>query len=974
MTFVARETQMARLSQFLEAALSARGQMAFLSSEAGWGKTSLLANFSRHAQDAHPHLVVASGICSTYKGAGDPYLPFREILRMLCGDVEAKWAAGAISRQDALRLWALLPTSAHALVSQGRNLIDTFVPYLAFLDHAQAHAGMAPELVQQIRALRQIPHNSGVNQERILEEYLEVLMEISRKAPLLLILDDLHWADSASINLLYHLGRRLRDSAVMILGAYRPEDVHLGRDGKAHPLAPVLHEFKGLFGNIWLHLDQGGIEEGRQFVDALLERTPNQLDDHFRELLTRNTRGRPLFIAEMLLEMQERGDLQQDEAGRWVNRAQITWDALPERVEGVIESRVNRLDPHLREALTCASVEGEEFTAQVIGRVLGVDDETMVRRLSMELAREHKLIQARGVLQHGEQRISRYQFSHILFQKYIYSTLDAVERVHLHAAVGDALECLYQGQKDEIAGLLAWHYQQAGAFSQAIAYSKQAGETAARIYAMTDAIAHFQQAIRLAEKIGLSGEPLSELYIRLGRYQELDSAFNQALRTYEQLAHLALQQRNPRMELASLMARITILSAPTAVHDPGEARLLGERALFLASELNDPAAEARILWSLSIANFFLYHLQEAIIFGERSLALARQHNLVEQTAQTLNDIGGMVYLYSGRLSQARHALQEASDLWRQLGNMAMLTDSLGGLCITHVYTGNFEQAIAISRQAYQLSVESKNLWGQSYSLWTIGDAYAERGEFSLAIESMQECIRLGKQAGFLVSQSYTPIKLAQIYLELGNWDQAISLAEAAVNFSEAQVPAHAALGRSVLARLQIHSGKLSEASANIQAAKRDPYRDSWLVFFLFVPLAEAELAIAQGMPSNALAILDELIRRLQNYDMRLLLPEALYLSGQALLGSGQEQFAQARFVEALAAAEATGSRRCVWRSMCALSRLEAHADQASTWLHKAGAVLDWILALFSEQHAYLRESFIAQADVKRVMAGRDGSK
>jgi exonuclease VII small subunit len=142
---------------------------------------------------------------------------------------------------------------------------------------------------------------------------------------------------------------------------------------------------------------------------------------------------------------------------------------------------------------------------------------------------------------------------------------------------------------------------------------------------------------------------------------------------------------------------------------------------------------------------------------------------------------------------------------------------------------------------------------------------------------------------------------------------------------------------------------------------------------LFVPLAEAELAIAQGKPSNALAILDELIRRLQNYEMRLLLPEALYLSGRALLGSGQEQLAQVRFLEALAAAEATGSQRCAWRILCALSQLEAQTDQGSARLHKAEEVLEWILAQFSEQHAHLRETFMAQAEVHRVMAGLNGS-
>lgn len=970
--FVAREAQLRRLRGFLEAALNGRGQVVFVSSEAGWGKTSLLANFARQAQEKNPDLIVVSGVCTTYQGAGDPYLPFREILRTLTGDIEGKWTAGAITGDAARRLWELLPKIYQILLKHGPNLIDAFVPYEALIRKAQAHSAFSAELIQQLISVTSHQQKTGVNQERILEEYTEVLSVLSKEAPLLLILDDLHWADASSINLLYNLGRRLINSPVMILGAYRPEDIATGREGKEHSLAAVLHEFKSQFGNIWLHLDEGGFEEGRQFVDALLDLEPNQLSAEFRDQLTRNTRGRPLFTTEMLLDMQERGDVQQDELGRWVDRANITWDALPERVEGVIENRINRLDPGLREILRTACVEGEEFTAELLAQVLEIDLANMIRMLSIELAGEHKLIRAQGVIQEGNKRFSRYQFSHILFQKYLYSTLDPIVRVHQHGAISNALLKQYEGNTEKIAGRLAWHFQEAGDYLMAIEYSQQAGEAAARVHAYPEAIKHFEQTILLARQIHSEDERLSMLYIRLGRLRELASSFDQALLTYEEMAGLALEKRNLAMELASLIARITILSFPNAVHDPEKALSLGERALFLAIELADPEAEAKILWSSAIANFFLYHLKKAIVFGERSLALARQHTLVEQTAQTLNDIGGLIYLYSGRLNQARQALEEASDLWRELGNTPMLTDSLSGSCITHVYTGDFDQAIAFSQQAYQLSLSSKNLWGQSYSLWTIGDAYAERGEYSQAIRAMEECIAMGKQAGFLVSQSYTPMKLAQVYLELGMYAPAIQLAEQAVNLSQEQVPAHAALGRSVLARLHLRTGKLSEAIAQIETAKHDPYQDSWVVFFLSVPLVEAELAMTENRLNLAAAILDDLVERLQNFGMRLLLPEALYLQGKVLQLMQQDRLAFSKFLEARAEAEAINSRRTIWRILAALSQLEKDPSLASQRRKEARAVIEWISTHFEPQHTHLREAFLSQADVQTVMAESQG--
>lgn len=183
-----------------------------------------------------------------------------------------------------------------------------------------------------------------------------MLQAVSKDQPLLLILDDLHWADLSSLGLLFHLGHRLADSRILILGAYRPDDISLGREGQEHPLASILAEFKRLFGDIRVVLghDEG---QGRGFVDALLDSEPNRLSDDLRHKLAWNTRGHPLFTVEILRDMKDHEYICQDESGRWVESPAIIWDALPSRVEGVIERRVNRLDPRLKRVLAAASVE-----------------------------------------------------------------------------------------------------------------------------------------------------------------------------------------------------------------------------------------------------------------------------------------------------------------------------------------------------------------------------------------------------------------------------------------------------------------------------------------------------------------------------------------------------------------------------------------------------------------------------------------
>lgn len=188
--------------------------------------------------------------------------------------------------------------------------------------------------------------------------------------------------------------------SVTLVGAYRPEEVALGRDGKRHPLEPVVHEFQREFGDLAVNVDEAS---SREFVEAFLDSEPNRLGSQFRERLYRQTGGHPLFAVELLRGLQERGDLVQDEEGRWVEGSSLDWETLPPRVEGVIAERIDRLTDPLQDALRAASVEGETFTAEVVAHMQASDEREMVVHLSDELDRRHRLVRAQGMLRIGDQ-------------------------------------------------------------------------------------------------------------------------------------------------------------------------------------------------------------------------------------------------------------------------------------------------------------------------------------------------------------------------------------------------------------------------------------------------------------------------------------------------------------------------------------------------------------------------------------------
>lgn len=389
--FVGCEPQLARLQTFLNRALAGQGQVAFVVGEAGSGKTALVKAFAAAAQRQNEDLLLAIGSCSAQGRVGDPYLPFREVLAALSGssvDPEAPRDS-----QNPSRLRKLLVRSAQVLVEVGPDLIGTFIPGSLIFAKLGKAAVQKTGWMEQLERLVEKKSASPVALEpgRIFEQYAGVLQVLAQEQPLLIVIDDLHWADEASIALFFHLSRRLEGSRILLLGAYRADEIE-SAEGQRHPLAKVLTEIKRYAGEVWVDLGTRPETETRAFVEQLLDSEPNRLDESFRQRLYGHTGGHPLFTVELLRALQERGDLVRDRTGCWVVGAALDWNTLPARVEGVIEERIGRLSRSEREILDIASVQGQVFAAEVVGQIAQMAMRPLLRELSQELGRQYGLV------------------------------------------------------------------------------------------------------------------------------------------------------------------------------------------------------------------------------------------------------------------------------------------------------------------------------------------------------------------------------------------------------------------------------------------------------------------------------------------------------------------------------------------------------------------------------------------------------
>ena len=333
------------------------------------------------------------------------------------------------------------------------------------------------------------PINPEINQENLFDQFTNVHHSLAQDRTTILILDDLQWADSASLNLLFHLVRQLKESHLLFVGTFRGDDVAMGRAGERHPLEPILNGLKRYNGEIEIDLGATRANEGQVFVDALIDSEPNRLDMAFHQELFGLTEGNPLFTVELLRNLQERGDLVKDSQGLWIQDAALDWNTLPARVEGVIEERIARLADNLRQELRIASVVGLDFSAQVIARVENLQEREIIQHLARELDKRHRLVQEQGESKVGKQFFSQYRFTHAMFQQYLYNDLGASERRMIHGDVANVLEALYEGYMDEIVVQLARHFETAGDDEKAIVYLTRAGDAAFRAFAQGKAVA-----------------------------------------------------------------------------------------------------------------------------------------------------------------------------------------------------------------------------------------------------------------------------------------------------------------------------------------------------------------------------------------------------------------------------------------------------------------------------------------------------
>jgi DNA-binding winged helix-turn-helix (wHTH) protein/tetratricopeptide (TPR) repeat protein len=458
-TFVGREEELAHLHDLLTRARAGQRHIVFVTGEAGIGKTALVRTFMAQAAE-RGDVLVAWGQSAEHYGASEPYLPLLE-----------------------------------ALVRAGRGASgDRFVRALD--QHAPTWLAQMPALVGpgRVRELRR--RTAGVTSERMLRELTDALEAASDHAPIVLWLEDLHWADVSTIDWLASFARRPERARLVLVGTYRPAEV-LGRAHPLHGLPDELRRYRQCLEIPLPPLSRSAVTRYLSMRFAPDAEATEPLSRLAAEVHQR-TEGSPLFMVGVVDDLVDRGVLTHVE-GRWAVRPTVTPIELgiPKDLQRLIERQLDRLDPMEARVLEVASVVGADFSAAAVAAAAGAP-EGDVETLCHAIARRQQIIHAAGAEEWADGTVaSRFGFQHALYREALYARLPAGRCVDLHRRVGDRLAQAYGDRADEIAGELAMHFERGLDVYRAVCSLHTAGRVAGHRGAAHEAEAYFTRALAL---------------------------------------------------------------------------------------------------------------------------------------------------------------------------------------------------------------------------------------------------------------------------------------------------------------------------------------------------------------------------------------------------------------------------------------------------------------------------------------------
>ena len=914
---VGREAQLTLLNRQLEQLKLGAGAFVSIMGEAGLGKSTLIAEVKKRNEGTG--IVWLRGDALSYARSVS-YFPWRQIIRQ---SIDAQEDESPSEVRYKL-----------TYVCNGCTLPGGDIPFL--------EAMLAVESEESLQVVTGFQGEALV--QRIVEAVRGYVGGLAKDGPLVIVFDDLHWADEASLNLLFNIADVPERQPVLFICMLRPDESAASWD----TIQKIQQKTESHYQSISLaplHEEQ---------TEALLTNLlgVSSLPKNVRDMIVARADGNPFFIEELIRSLIETNQIVRENS-HWRAVNEDAKVSLPNTLRGVLGARIDRLPDLTKHVLQNAAVIGRSFDLQILKRLTSLNGgfEPQIRYLQ----------EASFVESFREE----YMFRHVLIQEAAYDSILLRKRVELHKRIGETFEELHRDRLEEFAPLLAYHFYNAQD-ERSLKYDLIAGEKAARLYANAEAATHFARALEIARRNNRDASHIRHLFSELGRVLELGGRYDQAVENYSAWQEYGRQRGDRSIELAALMAKAPLYSIFTPLHDSSMSETLLVQALEISQEIGDRAAQARLSWNLMLNYLFSKRLDQALEHGQAALRLARQSDDREQLAYVLNDLCRL-YTCRGEFEKAYLVIKEARELWRLLENEVMLADSLGSEAEARLNAVEFDLALECSRQALQITERIENLWGQSYDRMLMAFVLLETGKLGPGIQLAEQSIQLANRAGLIASGIGLRSELAWVYSYCGVLETGLALIDDALRVAETKQPAWKAFPQAAKIRMYLLQGDVQSAQLLAGDHVLEPISIPYARYTIFLSLANIELAIARGDYTSALSLVENLLHEVVPLT-RVDIPEVLRWKAKALLGLGRIDESHSILTEARSLADESGCNLHLVSVLADLAGVNAELGQhQEAELHRQQARTLVQQMAESLREVGLRDSFLNQPRVRQLI-------
>ncbi len=741
--------------------------------------------------------------------------------------------------------------------------------------------------------------------ENTITAIVYLLLAESLRQPLVVELDDGHWLDGNSKELLHELVKRMGNSPISLLITSRYQD-----DGNK----PVIIEKRILEGydlnHLEIDLNTLHPDSVRQFAEAKLK---GKISEDFFQLLLRTTNSNPFYL-EQILEYFLESNLLQSEDGWDIKDNNIK---LSDSINSILTARIDRLSSVVKETVKAASVIGREFEIPVLSEVMkgqqffGEKDSNVKTLLNEQIkaAERVQIWMARNEL--------RYIFRHSLLREAAYSMQLRKRLEQLHRLIAEAIERLYANNLEERYVDLAFHYEQAGVFDKTCEYLRKAADYARSNYQVQQALDYYE---KLLSMLGQQKDNIAHIqtYLKKGKVLEIIGQWDESQATYEKALELAKQSRDVVMlgRANNNLGHLLLLKG-----DYPEAGKYLRNALGLFASIEQKEDIIKVYGHLGNLNFRQGLYEDAKSYFEQSIDLSRQMEIQDIDALIIANLGltymnqgnyeagietilrqilyyeevsdkanlatlytnlGIVYLEKGDYDAALKSFEKGLVLSEELGNKQLTTIAIGSIGSVYERKGDYKKAMEHFEKDLELSNELGDKQGISIALGLIGELLSYQGDFYKAIEFLQKNLMISKELGYKKGIAKAVNTLGDVFYFIGQYDRSIEFYDQAIKVTR-EIGNKLVLGFSLAEKATVLIAKNDQTGVNAASdealAIAHELGNPELLFETELLMARKEITF--GKKETAVELLEHLLDRYPErdhqakafYELALLHPE-----------------------------------------------------------------------------------------------------